>query len=213
MTLRSTHDTRSKVPLNVLLADDHRLVREAVRHLLEASTEIVVVHQCDDGRAALAAIHLHVPQVAVLDVSMPKMGGLAVARSLQSCNAATRVVLLTMHADGQLVATARGLGVLGVVLKDDAPADLIHAIRSAAEGRPFISAALSCGPAESPLTPRETEVLQCVARGLTTKQTGVALGVSPRTIETHRARLMRKLSAHSTADLVRYAIRTGLVEA
>lgn len=201
--------------IRVLIADDHQLVREALARLLDAEPDIIVAAQCLDGAAALEAIGAGDIDVAVLDVNMPRYTGLQVAGLVREAGEPTpRVVLLTAQGSPELARRAFERGVKAVVLKDGAFDDLVRAIRCARRGETFVSAALAEGLREAAaLSAREIEVLRHIANGLTNKQVAAALGISPKTVDNHRTRIMAKLNAHSTAELVRYAVRAGIVEA
>jgi two-component system response regulator NreC len=206
----------------VLLADDHQLVRQGLRALLEAAGHDVVA-EAADGREALALAKLHSPDVAVLDISMPLLNGLDVARALARDLPRSRVILLTMHTDRRYVTDSVKAGVKGYVLKSQAAEDLVRAIREVMRGSTYLSPAVMTtvvgayldgqDTTSEPLTPREREVLQLVAEGKTTKIIARILGVSYKTAETHRSHIMRKLDIHETAGLVRYAIRRGMLQA
>ncbi len=208
----------SDPPTRLIIADDHQLVREALSRLLDGEPDLTVEAECIDGDAALAEIRERQPDVAVLDMSMPGKSGLEVAIAIEAEDAiTTRVVMLTARRAPELARRAIEHGVLGIVLKEDAFDDLLYAIRAAMEGRRFISAALAGGmltdpSSEGTLSDREHEVLRLVSQGLTNAQVGAALGISAKTVDNHRTRIMRKIDAHSVADLVRHAIRIGLVD-
>ena len=206
----------------VLLADDHQLVRQGLRALLEAAGH-TVVGEAADGREALALVRELSPAVLVLDISMPLLNGLEVAREIARSAPRVRVVLLTMHDDCRYVADALEAGVRGYVLKYQAADDLVDAIREVMRGGTYMSPSIMTAVVDAcldrrnatrdPLTTREREVLQLVAEGKTTKLIARILGVSYKTAETHRSHIMRKLDIHETAGLVRYAIRRGMLQA
>lgn len=213
-------------PVRVLLADDHPLVRAGVRRVLDAEPHLIVVGEAEDGTQALAAIRTAAPDVLVLDLAMPGVDGLAVLRQAKTIRPALRIVVLTMHASPEYVARAIQSGADGYLLKESAVQDLVSAIEAVAAGRayhsPQIQAHLASlvrnGAAAAPrdmdrLTGREREVLREIALGRSTKQIAARLGIGVRTVETHRANLMRKLDRHSVALLTQFAIREGLVEA
>jgi DNA-binding NarL/FixJ family response regulator len=213
-------------PVRVLLADDHPLVRAGVRRVLDAEPHLIVVGEAEDGAQALAAIRTAAPDVLVLDLAMPGVDGLAVLRQAKTIRPALRIVVLTMHASPEYVARAIQSGADGYLLKESAVQDLVSAIEAVAAGRayhsPQIQAHLASlvrnGAAAAPrdmdrLTGREREVLREIALGRSTKQIAARLGIGVRTVETHRANLMRKLDRHSVALLTQFAIREGLVEA
>jgi DNA-binding NarL/FixJ family response regulator len=207
---------------SVLLADDHQMVRQGLRALLE-SEGFQVIAEASDGREAVGlAVRLR-PDAAVIDYAMPVLNGLDAATQIRRHSPSTRTVLLTMHTEGQRVLEAFRSGVRGYVIKTQAAADLVQALREVEHGAVYLSPAISqtvidayLSKAETPadpLTPREREVLQLVAEGKTTKEVASLLDLSVKTAETHRTKIMRKLEIHETASLVRYAIRRGLVQA
>lgn len=208
--------------VSVLLADDHQIVRQGVRVLLEHEG-FEVVSETADGREAVEAASRLRPSVAVVDFVMPLLNGLDAAVQIQRQSPSTRSILLTMYTEDQYVLEAFRGGIRGYVIKTQAAADLVQAIREVQRNALYVSPGISRTlvdaflaktemPAD-PLTPREREVLQLVAEGRTTKEIAVVLGLSVKTAETHRTRIMRKLEIHDTASLVRYAIRRGLVQA
>ena len=204
----------------ILLADDHAVVREGLRALLE-STGFQVVGEAGDGREAVGLAAKLQPDVVAMDISMPDLNGIDAARSVLRAAEGTRVIVLTMHAEDSYVVEALRAGVRGYVLKTQAAADLVRAIHEVLRGAIYLSPAVSSTLVRAylagtplppdPLTPREREVLQLIAEGYSTKEAAARLGVSVKTAETHRTRLMNKLDIHDTAGLVRYATRRGLV--
>jgi two-component system, NarL family, response regulator NreC len=208
--------------IRVLLADDHVLVREGLRALLTKETDIQVVAEAGDGREALQAARETRPDVAAMDLSMPLLNGLEAARQMAEWEQGPGVILLTVHAEDRYVLEAVRAGARGYVLKKQAAADLVRAIREVAGGGVYLSPGISAAvveavrspraPAEEPLTAREREVLQLVAEGKTTKEIAVLLGVSVKTADAHRTRLMQKLDIHDIASLTRYAIRQGIIQ-
>lgn len=208
----------TQTPIRLVLADDHHLVRGALSRMLDAEPDLRVEAECEDGAEALRKIRELMPDIAVLDMTMPHHTGLEVAAALAADGPAeVRVVMLTARRAPELARRALDQGILGIVLKDDAVEDLLSAIRAAMSGQRFVSASLVdsvlAPRSKSDLSEREREVLRLVSQGLTNAQTGCALGISGKTVDNHRTRIMRKLDAHSVADLVRHAIRMGLVEA
>lgn len=207
--------------IRLVLADDHSLVRESLRALLEKEG-FEVLADVGDGREAVRLVQKFKPEVAVLDVSMPLLNGLDGAQQIQSISPRTKTIILTMHCEAQYVAAAMRAGVRGFVLKSQAAQDLVRAIEEVAQGGIYLSPKVSqvvvdasLGKREiqaDPLTPREREILQLIAEGRATKRVASMLGISVKTAESHRARIMRKLDIHEVAGLVRYAIRQGLVE-
>jgi DNA-binding NarL/FixJ family response regulator len=208
--------------IRILLADDHTIVREGLRALLAREPDMRVVAEAEDGREALRLAQKTRPDVAALDLSMPLLNGLEAAREMAVWKRGPRPILLTMHADDRYVLEALRAGVRGYVLKKQAAADLVCAIRQVLDGCVYLSPGISAVVAEAvrapalppddPLTPREREVLQLVAEGKTTKEVSAILGVSVKTADAHRTSLMQKLNIHHIAGLTRYAIRKGLIQ-
>jgi DNA-binding NarL/FixJ family response regulator len=210
----------------ILLADDHRIVRQGLRALLASEADFEVVGEADDGREALELVKRLSPDVLVLDLMMPGLNGLEVARQLPRQSPGVRVVVLSMHDDEGFVLEALANGVSGYVLKDSNSSDLVHAVREVAAGRRYLSPPLSDRAIEAyqqrakvgtmdkheTLTTREREVLQLSAEGHTNSEIAARLGISTRTAETHRSRLMHKLGLHTQSDLIRYAIRRGIIK-
>ncbi len=205
----------------IVLGDDHPLVRQGVRRLLEGQ-EFEVVGEGSDGLEVTAlAERLH-PDVILLDLSMPTLNGIGAVRELTRVSPHTKVIILTMHTEEHYILEALRAGVKGCVSKTQAPEHLLQAIREVCRGGVYLSPSVSGVVVQGylantetpydPLTDRERQVLQLIAEGKTTKQIAVILGVTVKTAESHRSTLMEKLDIHSTADLVRYAIRRGLVQ-
>ena len=209
----------------VLLADDHTLVRAGVRKILEAHPGFAVVGEVPDGREAITALKEQPVDVLVLDLTMPGVDGFEVLRRAKSIRPELKVLVLTMHASAEYVARAVREGADGYLLKDSAVQDLVAAIQAVMGGREYYSppvqrelTGMVRGNASGkrrpePITDREREVLKFVAEGLSTKEIASRLDISTRTVETHRANLMRKLGLHSVARLTQYAIREGLIDA
>lgn len=208
--------------IRVLVADDHALVREGIRLVLDAEPGIDVVAEAANGKEAVDLALLHSPDVVVLDITMPEETGLRAAERLRELLPSARVLLLSMHDHVEYVREGMRLGAHGYILKDSAGDELRAAIRAVHAGGTFFSPAvvrsLSAGDAKaadaapSPmqlLTPRERDVLEGVARGLTNKAIAGELGISRRTVEAHRESLMRKLEIHSVAGLTRFALEAG----
>ena len=206
--------------IQVLLADDHQIMRQGLKGLLEREG-FTVIAEASDGREAVRLAEKGHPDVAILDLAMPQLNGLDAARQIVRSSPRTKAIILTMHTEDPYVLEALRAGVGGYVLKTQAAADLLQAIREVTRGAIYLSPGVSRAlvdayrartdlPAD-PLSPREREVLQLVAEGKTTKEVAVALGVSTKTAESHRTRIMEKLDIHETANLVRYAIRRGIV--
>ena len=210
------------MPIRVVLADDHVLVRQSLKALLEREG-IHVAGEAADGQELISVASNVRPEVAVVDISMPLMNGVEAAIELRRASPQTRTILLTRHDEDQYVTESLRAGVKGYVLKNQAANDLIHAIQHVSRGGFYLSPSISqtvvnsylsktARPAD-PLTSRERQVLQLISEGKTTKDVACLLGISAKTAESHRARLMRKLDIHETASLVRYAIRTGVIQA
>jgi two-component system, NarL family, response regulator NreC len=208
------------VSMRVILADDHVLVRQGIRALLEREG-ILVVGEASDGREAMRLVQRMNPDVAVLDIGMPICNGLSAAMEIRRISPQTKAVLLTHHSETQYVAEALRCGVKGYVLKNQAADDLVQAVREARNGQVYLSPGVSRAVIEAYsrveaageiLSARERQVLQLIAEGKTTKDIAALIHISAKTVESHRARLMKKLDIHDVATLVRHAIRTGLVQ-
>lgn len=211
-------------PIRVLLADDHTLVRAGIRALLEQLDDVEVVVEAADGREALEAVKQHRPDVALLDIAMPEMNGIEVARRIQQKHPDVRVLLLSVHSNEEYVSEALASGAAGYVLKDASVTELDLAVRAVARGESFLSPSIAkqvvsgqvqpggnVSSSLARLTDRQREILQLIAEGNSTKQIAQKLGVSVKTVETHRAQLMSRLDIHDIAGLVRYAMRVGLI--
>lgn len=212
--------------LRVVIADDHTVVRQGIRSVLEEVEGLVVVAEAGDGQEALDRVAEHSPDVVVLDVSMPVKSGLDVTRELREDGGRdVRILILSMHEDPEYILQAVRAGADGYVLKDAAPAELRDAVQAVHEGREYFTARvthqLSVGlrreiEAEQlrtrleSLTNREREVMLLVAEGLTNREIGERLEISPRTVETHRERVMSKLRVRSVAELTRFVVEHGL---
>jgi DNA-binding NarL/FixJ family response regulator len=218
--------TPTPARIRVLIADDHALVREGLRYVLDADPVIEVVAEASNGRVAVELALEFRPDVVVFDITMPEETGLKAAARVRELLPAAKVLLLSMHDQGEYVREGMRIGTHGYLLKDSAGEELRAAIRAVHAGGTFFSpavvrrlAAAEAVPENSPalqlelLTPRERDVLGGVARGLTNKAIAAELGISRRTVEAHRESLMRKLQIHSVAGLTRFALETGIVEA
>ena len=209
----------------IVLADDHTIVRQGLRLLLEAEPDFSVVGEASDGLEVAGLVDRLRPDVLVLDLMMPGISGLEVTRNVCQQFPETRVVILSMHADESYVLAALKNGAAAYVLKDAGADDLLQAVREVVQGRRYLSSPFSqvgidtyTKRAESTpldvydtLTSREREVLHLTAEGYSSTDVSGVLSISPRTAEAHRANLMRKLGFHSQADLIRYALRRGII--
>lgn len=208
--------------MRVLIADDHPLVLRGLRDALEKEG-FEVAAEATDGQQAVQLAQQTRPDAAVLDLGMPGLNGIDAAREMQRRCPGITAVLCTIYEEEQFVLEAMRAGIRGYVLKSQAPDGVVDALREAGRGGVYFSPGLAGNVVEAcrsgasaprdPLSPRERQVLQLVAEGKTTKEVAAVLGVSVKTADSHRTRLMRKLDIHETAGLVRYAIRRGLVRA
>jgi two-component system response regulator NreC len=207
--------------LRILLADDHQIVRQGLKLLLEREGFQVVAEALNGNEAVRLSSDLE-PDVVILDLTMPLLNGLEAAHQILRDRPHSVVILLTMHAEEHQVAAALRSGVRGYLLKTQAAEDLVHAIRAAVAGQTYLSPGISDlvvhgyltgtqAPSDR-LAPRERQVLQLVAEGKTSKEIATIMGLSAKTAESYRTRLMEKLGIHQTAGLVRYAIKHGIVE-
>jgi DNA-binding NarL/FixJ family response regulator len=215
----------SEDPIRVLVADDHAIVRTGIRHVLESEPGFVVVAEASTGPEALELAESLRPDVAVLDITMPGISGLHVAAQLRERTPETQVLILSMHDNTEYVLESLRAGVHGYLLKDTAATELRGAIRAVRRGESFFSppiagrlsavlrgeASTSASDALAQLTSRERQVLLGIAQGHTNREIGAQLGISPRTVESHRENLMRKLGVRTVAGLTRLALEAGLV--
>ena len=209
----------------ILLADDHDIIRRGLKELLETHAGWEVVGEASTGRQAVElAGKLH-PDIAILDLTMPELNGLEATRQIKKILHKTAVLIFTMHENENLIRDVLTAGALGYVLKSDAARHLTNAVESLIQHKPFFSAKVSeavldgylkGGPKESgttePLSPREREIVQLLAEGKSNKEVADVLGISTKTIETHRATIMRKLELKSFAEMVRYAVRNNIIQ-
>jgi two-component system response regulator NreC len=208
--------------LRVLVAEDHQLVSDGIVALLRAAGH-EIVGRASDGQTAVRLAETLNPDIAVLDASMPLLNGIDASRAIQRVRPDTKAIIVTVHDEDEYVLNAFRAGVRGYVLKKQAAADLLQAIKEVQAGSVYVSPGMSRALVDAVrtnseirtdlLTGREREVLQLVAEGKTSKEIASVLDVSVKTAETHRANIMNKLDIHETAGLVRYAIRHGMVEA
>jgi len=212
----------------ILIADDHEIVRRGVRSLLESQADLEVCGEASNGRDAVELAASLKPDLVVMDIAMPVMNGLEATGQILKNNAATEILILTMHDSEELVRNVLGAGARGYVLKGDVAEQLLAAVRALARHQPFITPKVEelvlrgfvaaskpdqeGNKARSILSPREREIVQLVAEGRSNKEVATSLNVSVKTIETHRANIMYKLDLHSVSDLVRFAIRNNFIE-
>jgi DNA-binding NarL/FixJ family response regulator len=212
--------------IKILLADDHTILREGIKVLLNREIDMEVVAEAEDGVQALEKVRQEKPDVVVMDISMPKISGLDATKEITETFPDTKVVILTMHDNEEYLVQALKSGAKGYVLKEAAATDLAEAIRAVIRGDAYLYPAVArklvddyvnrvrtIRTAADSLTPREREVLKLVAEGHTNKEIADFLGISIKTVENHRTNLMRKLDLHDRTELARYAIKIGLVEA
>jgi len=208
--------------IRILLADDHTVVRKGLRMLLESQPGFIVIADASDGRETVALAEKHTPDVVVMDVAMPELNGIEATRRLATVAPRSRVLALSMHKDSVYVREILRAGARGYLLKDSIDSDLVSAVRSVARGDGYISPGVSeavltdyrrhvTDPLDL-LTSREREVLQMIAEGKTNKEIATTLKLSVYTVDAHRAKIMEKLNLHSTGELVRFAVRKGLVD-
>lgn len=209
--------------IRVLIADDHTLLRAGVRSILARHDEIEIVAETSDGADALRLVQEHQPDVVLMDIVMPAMNGLEATARVSAEFPKSRVLILSMHENEEYVLGALRAGAAGYLVKDASVTELVNAIVSVARGETYLSPAVLKAvtdyvrrtgrePAEEPLTGRQREVLKLIADGKSTKQIAQTLGISVKTAETHRTRLMKELDLHDIASLVRFAIRAGVIE-
>ena len=209
------------MPLSIILADDHQIVRQGLKVLLEREN-FEIVGEASDGQEAVRLASEFQPAIAVLDFAMPLLNGLDAARQIHQVAPHTRTILLTVHTDDPYVLDSVRAGIKGYVVKTQAAEDLIRAIHEVSKGQVYLSPGISravvdayltgADPSPDPLTRREREVLQLIAEGRTTKEIAQVLGLSVKTADSHRSRIMEKLGIHEVASLVRYAIRRGVID-
>ena len=212
--------------VRILLADDHTLVRQGLRKLLEERPDWEVIAEAGDGREAVRLAEQHKPDVAILDVAMPLLNGIEATRQITRRVPGTRVLVLSMHADEAYVTQILQAGATGYLLKDSADVDLLKAVGEAARGKSFFSPAIARVMLDDyvrqladkgvtdrydALSEREREIFQLIAEAKTNKEIAALLNVSPSTVETHRAHIMEKLDLHSAAEIVLYAVRRGVI--
>ena len=215
--------------IKLLLADDHEIVREGLRALLQAYRDCEIVGEAADGRQAVALVKELKPDIVILDISMPLLNGLEATRQILKIRPQTKVLILTMHESDSLIRDILDVGARGYILKTDVGTDLVKAVESLRWNKTFFTQRVSqmvldgylkgdsrvsnSDSEGTRLTPRQREVVQLLAEGKSSKEVAVALDVSVKTAETHRANIMRKLNLHSVTEVVRYAIRNQITQA
>ena len=214
--------------ITVLLAEDHDIVREGLRSLLELSGDFEVVGEAANGRQAVDLAQKFKPNVVVMDIAMPLLNGFEATRQILLTSPGTKVLVLSAHSDDEYVAHMAEVGASGYLVKQNSGQVLVHAVKEIASGRTYFSPSIlkrvenaerksrengtASAKPKRPLTSREAEVLQLVAEGAANKQVAAELGISIKTVEKHRQQLMDKLDIHDTAGLTRHAIATGVIE-
>ncbi len=210
--------------IKVLVADDHKIVREGLRTLIEKQSGMEVIAEAENGRMALKLIKKLSPDIALMDIAMPDLNGIEATRQIVAEAPSTKVIALSMHSDRQFVTRMMSAGASGYLLKDCAFEEVARAIRSVMARQIYLSPEIvsivvkdflrrsepSDSMLSSVMSPREREVLQLIAEGKTTKQIALRLHISAKTVDTHRRNIMDKLDIHSVAELTKYAIREGL---
>lgn len=215
-------------PITVLLADDHTIVREGFRKMLDLEDDLEVVGEAQDGRQAVAMAKKLRPDVVLMDIAMPLLNGLEATRQVLKAVPGTKVVILSAHSDDAYVSNATESGAVGFLLKQTSAHDVCRAIKEVQKGKTFFSPSITrhfdrlhpqvpgrtgaINQKLAKLTSREMEVLQLIAEGKANKETAAELGIGMKTVEKHREHLMQKLDIHDTAGLTRYAISTGIIE-
>lgn len=212
--------------IRVLLADDHTILRDGIRSLLEDETDMEVIGEAEDGHMAVKLVKQLDPDVVLMDIAMPLLNGLEATRQIKRDNPQSKVLILTMHENEEYIRQLLAVGAMGYILKDAAARELLGAIRAVHRGEAVLSPAITrlviedylrwgdLQPENDPsgLSPREREVLQLVAEGYTNKQIAEILSISIKTVQTHRANLMNKLDLHDRGELIKYAIQKKIIE-
>jgi two-component system, NarL family, response regulator NreC len=212
--------------IRILVADDHGIVRKGLRFLLDRQQDMEVVGEASDGREVVRVSEELAPNVIIMDVAMPQLNGIDAAAQIIKTNPNIRVIMLSMYADEAYLVRALGIGAKGYLLKDSAEADIVRAVHSVMQGRPYFSPQIAQSLLEDYvrtlqqrglqdsydlLTDREREILQLLAEGKSNKEAATVLNLSTYTVETHRTNLMHKLNLHNTAEIVLYAIRKKII--
>jgi DNA-binding NarL/FixJ family response regulator len=210
-------------PFKIVLADDHNMLRQGIKKLIQESKDMVVVGEVNDGLELLDLLKKNTPNLVILDISMPNLRGIEAAQEIKMIYPEVKILILTMHKRKEYLSHAISAGADGYLLKEDTDAELFSAIETIRQGGFYVSPLLSSTltedliqiyrgngkPLDEPLTNRERQVLKLIAEGKSTKEIADVLFISPRTVEHHRANMMKKLNLKKIADLVKYAIRKG----
>ena len=212
--------------IRILLADDHTILRDGIRSLLEDESDMTVIGEAEDGHSAVKLVKKLDPDVVLMDIAMPLLNGLEATRQIKRDNPQTKVLVLTMHENEEYIRQVLAIGAMGYILKDAAARELLGAIRAVYRGEAVLSPAITRLVIEdylrwgdlqlesdsSGLSPREREVLQLVAEGYTNKQIAEILSISIKTVQAHRSNLMSKLDLHDRGELIKYAIQKKIIE-
>lgn len=221
-------EVKGQMALRLVVADDHDIVRRGLRDLLEEHVGWKVVAEAATGTDAVTKVREFSPDVAILDISMPSLNGLEAARRIIQSGSKTRILILTLHDSDTMIEEMLDAGVRGYVLKSDAARDLFVAVEALQHGKTFFTSKVAeiilnghlkksknptaTEPGASRITPRQREILKLLAEGKANRDVAVALGMSVKTVETHRANILKRLNCHSISDLVRYAVRNKIIE-
>lgn len=207
----------------ILLVDDHQMFREGLKAVLEGESGLMVVGEAENGFKGVASTRELAPDVVIMDISMPEMNGIEATSNIHAESPDVKIIILSMHTEKRFILGALKAGAVGVVVKNSASAELVAAIETVLSGKTYLSPSVSdvlvqscldsdSGTVDKVLSPRERQILQLIACGKGAKEIGYDLGISNKTVEAHRMQLMNKLNTHNVAELVKYAIREGIVE-
>jgi DNA-binding NarL/FixJ family response regulator len=208
---------------SILLVDDHQMFREGLISVLKSDTDFLIAGEVENGTKAVQSSRELAPDVVIMDISMPEMNGIEATRIIHAESPEVKILILSMHAEKHFILGALKAGAAGVVMKNSASAELVTAIETVVSGKTYLSPSISnilvqnflgsdAVAGEKALTPREGQVLQLIAMGKGAKEIGYQLGISSKTVEAHRMQLMKKLEIRNVAELVKYALREGMIE-